>query len=1087
MPSRLEKVKAAIDELERQVGGATDRAERRGRQAVNRTRRGARRAIKRTRRGTDETVDRVESPGRTIPPDERVQERVETDADPADQPFYDRDGDSGSSESSLSPGAQRLRAKAKEKARKRGKFPPEYLSEESSSETSAGSDSGSETSAGSDSGGGRAERVREAIERQRATAESVGTRVKNAGRRRAEQLREATAAPRDDSSQLADDIKAADEIAGAFSTGATRAAASERPPDGSSEPSLDAAPRTERGGRDDPEQPLGADVGLESEEADQLAADIAAQDDRIDESDIAGFERVDPDPRRSEALPRDPEPVFRAELTDEARRDIARDQIAEQNPEIDAGDIQRLEPTDDGAYQAVLTDEARRELAGAPERSDPTEDFDPPDFPGPGEFIDAVGDEGFSTVQRGGTASEVARDTAAVGLAVGLENPDEVDAIAVEERTGTIDVTSPSVEAVGFDTPGALPVEFQSDDRGQIDPDVASSVTPETGGFLSDEQRAETAESLEQRREAIVGSAEGESGSVASARRGVADAASIPREALLAADTAASVGDDLPEAVGERGLTRTAVSGSAVAGPALERGVNRVQENPGDVAVRLVTGGVVASAGVRGAAKGRQRIADARTRRRADAEVDLEDLTTEQAVETGDLPEFETSTDAPTDQAVGEVRRRAADQPEQLQSEAGESVLLRSENERLPADLKVSSGQSELPGLFASPELSPLRLEERASRTLPKPRLPRLGDFSPDRQRTSAFPGDRIEGAPRSAAGSGFAVRGPGGEIQARFGAGGGAARAFADEIGGQRVPDPDTAGAQFLKNEAAEGTAYVRPTGDRTSELEALFPPGSEFQRQSQLAVNLPDGEVTTLDVYRRSGRSVDADSRAPLGDRGADAERGEPITAVEISRRDRRGTRTSPEGEPVAPAPPTAGGFSSATTAEPPTLATLSSGGPPLATDSSPLSEPIPGSSSTGSPSGSSTGSPGSFSGSSGQGSGSSGAGGGSSTGSPGGATGTPPGTPPGLPGIPPGSPGGPGGPGRIRFELPEPDPDDEPIPLFDDVETPFVNPIVSGLEESFDSVLGAGETNTLDDVFAEVEGQGGDPLAGDPLEDL
>lgn len=1056
MPSRLDKVKAAVDELERQVGGATDRARstasrarERGRQAASRTRRGAERAAQRVQRGADEAVDRVESADSAADErGERVQERVETGAEAeartSDQQRDAGGGGSSSSDSSVSRGAQQLRKNAKQKTRERGRVPFEDVSADSDSETSARS------------GGGPAERVRERIER---VAEEA----------------------RDDAAQLKEDIERAQQVAGA-STG-VQADESVRDTEQSDPPELSAgeSPRTERAGRAEPDRPLGADVGLEPDRAEELAGEIAAQDEQVDQDDIAGFERVEPDPGRGESVPRDGEPVFQAELTDEARRDIAREQIAEQNPEIDAGDIERLEPTDDGAYQAVLTDEARRELAGAPERSDPAEEFDPPDFPGPGEFLDAVGDEGFSTVQRGGTASEVARDAAAVGLAVGFENPDELGVVDVEERAGNIDTTSPSVEAVGFDTPGALPVEFQRDDRGQIDPEVARTIDPDTGGFLSDEQRVETAENLEQRREAIVGSAEGESGAVPGARRGVADVASIPGEALLAADTAARVGDDLPEAVGERGLTRAALSGSAVAGEALQRGIDRAQEDPLGVTARLVAGGVVASGAVRGASAGRQRIADARTRRRADADVDLEDLTTEQAVETGDLPEFETSTDTPTDQAVGEVRRRAADQPEQLQSEAGESVLLRSESERLQADLEASTGQSELPGLFASPELSPLRLEEGASRTLPKPRLPRLADFSPDRQRTSAFPGDRIEGAPSSAAESGFAVRGPSGEIRGRFGPGeGGAARSFADEIGGERVPDPDTAGAQFFEGEAAEGTAYVRPTGDRTSELEALFPPGSEFQRQSQLAVNLPDGEVATLDVYRRSGRSVDADSPAPTGNRAADRELGEPITAMEISRRDRRGTRTSPEGEPVAPAPPTAGGFSSATTAEPPTLATLSSGGSPLATDSSPLSEPIPGSSSTGSPSGSPTGSPGSFSGSSGQGSGSSGAGGGSSTGLPGGGTGTPP-------SVPPGSPGGPGGPPRNRFEFPEPEPDDEPIPLFGETETPFVNPIVSGLEESFDSVLGAVETNNFDDVFAEVEGQGGDPLAGDPLEEF
>jgi hypothetical protein len=329
-------------------------------------------------------------------------------------------------------------------------------------------------------------------------------------------------------------------------------------------------------------------------------------------------------------------------------------------------------------------------------------------------------------------------------------------------------------------------------------------------------------------------------------------------------------------------------------------------------------------------------------------------------------------------------------------------------------------------------------------------------------------------------------VRGPGGEIQSRFGPGEArAARVFADEIGGERVPDPDTAGAQFFEGEAAEGTAYVRPTGDRTNELEAVFPPGSEFQRQTQLAVNMPDGGVATVDVFRRSGRSVDSDSPTPTSVAGADPERGESITALEISRRDRPGTRTSPEGEPVAPTPPTAGGFTAGSGTAPPDLTALSSGVSPLATDSSPLGELIPSSSPAVSASKLATGSSGSSTGSSRGLAGSSG----SSTGSP---PGDPPGGPPvnppgGPPVVPPvASPDPPSAPAS-RFQFPEPDPNEERIPLWGEVETPFVNPIVAGLEESFDSVLGAGDTNTLDDVFAELEGEGGDPLAGDPLEGL
>jgi len=341
MPSRLDKFKAAVDELERQVGGATDRARstasrarERGRQAASRTRRGAERAAQRVQRGADETVDRVESADSAADErGERVQERVETGAEAeartADQQRDPGGGDSSSSDSSVSRGAQRLRKKAKQKTRERGRVPFEDVSADSDSATSARS------------GSGRAERVRERIER---VAEEA----------------------RDDAAQLKEDIERAQQVAGA-STG-VQADESVRDTEQSDPPELSAgeSPRTERAGRAEPDRPLGADVGLEPDRAEELAGEIAAQDERIDQDDIAGFERVEPDPGRGESVPRDGEPVFRAELTDEARRDIAREQIAEQNPKIDAGDIERLEPTDDGAYQAVLTDEAQRDLAEAP-------------------------------------------------------------------------------------------------------------------------------------------------------------------------------------------------------------------------------------------------------------------------------------------------------------------------------------------------------------------------------------------------------------------------------------------------------------------------------------------------------------------------------------------------------------------------------------------------------------------------------------------------------------------------------------------------------------------------------------------------
>jgi len=85
---------------------------------------------------------------------------------------------------------------------------------------------------------------------------------------------------------------------------------------------------------------------------------------------------------------------------------------------------------------------------------------------------------------------------------------------------------------------------------------------------LSADQRSELEDDLQQRRETITGTPADETkpGVVAGVRQGAADLATLPGEAALAADTATRVGDDIPEAVEERGVATVALSGSAIAG-----------------------------------------------------------------------------------------------------------------------------------------------------------------------------------------------------------------------------------------------------------------------------------------------------------------------------------------------------------------------------------------------------------------------------------------------------------------------------------------------------------------------------------------
>lgn len=175
-----------------------------------------------------------------------------------------------------------------------------------------------------------------------------------------------------------------------------------------------------------------------------------------------------------------------------------------------------------------------------------------------------------------------------------------------------------------------------------------------------------------------------------------------------------------------------------------------------------------------------------------------------------------------------------------------DSLLLRSESDPLPSDLEAQRGQYELPGLFASPDLSLLRLSrEDVTSRIPNIRLGIPFARNADDQVT-VFPGDEIEGMPPRAAGSG---------------------RIFPDD--GDPFPDPDTAGARYLEGEAEEGVAYVRAAGDRTTELEVVFPPGSLFREIEQFRLRVEGRPNVTGRAFER----VDPSDVEGLGDDATEA----------------------------------------------------------------------------------------------------------------------------------------------------------------------------------------------------------------------
>jgi hypothetical protein len=324
--------------------------------------------------------------------------------------------------------------------------------------------------------------------------------------------------------------------------------------------------------------------------------------------------------------------------------------------------------------------------------------------------------------------------------------------------------------------------------------------------------------------------------------------------------------------------------------------------------VEFLTGAAVetalGTAALRGAGRAAQTGRNLRTRASVDETVAFDDISSSRGAE-GDLPQFETDTDAPASEAVREVRERATDSPDAVQRATGsDAVLYRSEADRLGADVEAGEGRYELPGLFTSPDASPLRLDIGSERSSGGFRLPRPSDFTGSTQRTSAFEVRDIDEIPGRGAESGR----------------------IPDAEGGTR-PDPSTGGFRFLTGDADAGTAFVRATGDRTTELEAIFPPGSRFDRSDTLGVELPDGDVATLDVFRQA----DGDTR-PSGDADIDtdvdtATSGDTLTIDDITDR-YSGSGSQPEGTPVTPPViPTSGGLGGST--EPGDTGSQSAGG--------------------------------------------------------------------------------------------------------------------------------------------------------------
>jgi hypothetical protein len=332
---------------------------------------------------------------------------------------------------------------------------------------------------------------------------------------------------------------------------------------------------------------------------------------------------------------------------------------------------------------------------------------------------------------------------------------------------------------------------------------------------------------------------------------------------------------------------------------------NQVAAELGAGAVSLTAGSAATSLGIRAAEIGS---AGARVRAagRGGPDIDIDETTRQpDQVAAGDQPTFETPTDVDAEIAADELRERSREVPDELQEAAGsEQVTFRSEAERLPNDLEARSGNFELPGLFTSGDFAPLRFDDDGGTGSlfgrPTVRTPEL--FA-EPERASAFATPDVDTIPEDRAGSGFALQrtDTGDIVETDVPQGEAAARAeSSDTI--ERVPDPTEPGVQFLEEEATPGTAFVRPSGDRTPEFEGVFPPGTEFERTTTGTITARSGETGTLDIFEPRTEQVVADGSG--GTRG--------VTLSELSQRQGSSGGGVPDSTPIVPSPPATGDVS-------------------------------------------------------------------------------------------------------------------------------------------------------------------------------
>jgi len=475
-------------------------------------------------------------------------------------------------------------------------------------------------------------------------------------------------------------------------------------------------------------------------------------------------------------------------------------------------------------------------------------------------LVERASDEGLSTVERGGAVSEAGRNLVADTAGVVFQNPEEsfIADTSISQRRlrrRNRNIGGPALVGIDFDREGYQSLELEYGESGDVNEDVITGLTS-GGGFLTDEERGDIQEDIEQRREIFglgdeaasaaeaAGASETQVGFARGLGRLTGDAASVTAQATLGADTAVEAGRNLPGTVQSEGAGAVAGTTLEVAGRGVGNVIRGAQENPGEFAGSVV-GGFAGGAAAGRVAGGATRFGRDRVRTAGAETFDIEDGEIVNPG-TGSFYNPRSSNRDVEDRFPGaqDSDLYESDPPEAVRQQA-EDFTPESVNQRFeeagveggstlkkavdvePDDgpgrgFSTQEGSYESPGGFVGPELSPnfLGVESGRRSFSLRPGLPDTGDKAtgvfvrtrvdrPDAENLDEFNEELLDRAGETTARTKPASEVNEGEIEAVIppeaefaDLGGGAVRAtarragvgsdFAVRIGGRTIPGTD-------------------------------------------------------------------------------------------------------------------------------------------------------------------------------------------------------------------------------------------------------------------------------------------------------